>query len=87
MSLACYITFPSTYYTLRAEAVLRDMDFHFRLEPVPRALSSSCGTALRCECSQVEAVRKILEQTQVEFEGVHRLEVKSGKRKRNGLWF
>jgi len=51
MNNYCYLTFPTTYFALRSEAVLQETPLDFKLVPVPRSISSSCGTALRCSCA------------------------------------
>ncbi len=73
MDVHCYITFPTVYFTLRAEAVLSKEPYSFKLLPVPRDISSSCGTALRCSCEEVEVIIELFKKNLVEFESVHRL--------------
>ncbi|MBC7325005.1 MAG: DUF3343 domain-containing protein [Moorella sp. (in: Bacteria)] len=43
------ITFPSTYYALKAEKIVRGAGLQGRLIPMPRELSSLCGLALELE--------------------------------------
>jgi len=40
------MTFPSTYWSLAGERLLGAAGFRVRLRPVPRTLSSSCGSCL-----------------------------------------
>ena len=37
----CYLTFPTTYFALRSEAVLQETALAFKLVPVPRSISLS----------------------------------------------
>ncbi len=46
MSRPCYMVFPSTYWALKAERLLKEQGFVVRLRPVPRSISSSCGICL-----------------------------------------
>lgn len=64
----CYLTFPTVYFAIRTEAVLRETSFSFKLVPVPRSISSSCGTALRCSCADLTAIRETLTQANVSIE-------------------
>jgi hypothetical protein len=73
MNIHCYITFPTVYFALRAEALLAGKPQSFKMVPVPRAISSSCGTALRCSCRDAEMITELFKQNHVEFESVHRL--------------
>ncbi len=69
----CYLTFPTTYFALRSEAVLQETALTFKLVPVPRSISSSCGTALRCTCADLASIKSALEKAAVEIEGCFEL--------------
>ncbi len=74
MVSSCYITFTTTYFAIRAESVLKNQPYSFKMVPVPRSISSSCGTALRCSCDDISALKNILLQNDLELEGFYRLE-------------
>jgi hypothetical protein len=74
MSAYCYITFPTTYYAIRAESVLKGSPYNFKMVPVPRAISSSCGTAIRCICSDLAQITSYLIDINLELEGLYQLE-------------
>lgn len=73
MKIHCYITFPTVFFALRAESVLAENLCPFKMVPVPRSISSSCGTALQCSCEDVEKITELLNQGHVEFDSIHRL--------------
>ncbi len=74
MTSSCYITFPTIFYAIRAESILKDQACSFKMVPVPRSISSSCGTALRCDCSDIYQIREYLLEKNLELEGFYRLE-------------
>jgi len=74
MPHSCYITFPTTYYAIRAESLLRKNSYSFKMVPVPRVISSSCGTAMRCSCEDISAIRNILLQNELQLESFFKLE-------------
>ncbi len=74
MAFSCYITFPTTYFAIRAESVLKTQPYSFKMVPVPRSISSNCGTALRCSCEDITSIRSSLLQNGLEMEGFYRLE-------------
>ncbi len=74
MTANCYITFPTTFFAIKAESLLKNQPFVFKMVPVPRRISSSCGTALRCGCEEITAVREYLMHNGLELEGLYRLE-------------
>jgi len=67
------VLFPSTSGAIRAEKLAKEAGFTVKLIPVPRHLSYDCGVCLRCESTDVEAVRSLLERANVEFEEIHSL--------------
>ncbi len=74
MAYSCYITFPTTYFAIRAESLLKKEAYSFKMVPVPRSISSSCGTALRCECKDLSALKEFLLQNELELEAYYKLE-------------
>ncbi|MGM0688610.1 MAG: DUF3343 domain-containing protein [Bacillota bacterium] len=74
MANNCYITFPTTYYAIRAESLLRKHTYSFKMVPVPRVISSSCGTALRCSCEDIVTLRNILIQNELQLESIYKIE-------------
>ncbi len=74
MSFSCYITFPTTYYAIRAEKILSAEKYDFKMVPVPRSISSSCGTALKCTCEDLEIIKEMLIKENVECEKDYKIE-------------
>lgn len=72
----CYFTFPTTHQAIRAEKVLVKTKNEFKIVPVPREISSSCGVALRCTPGEVENIKACLEREAVLVEGFYTLEEK-----------
>jgi len=68
----CVVIFHSISGALRAEKLLKN-DFHIKLIPVPRHISSDCGICLRFEPSDEQQVRKVLEMGKVETQGIHQI--------------
>lgn len=66
--------FHSVSHALRAERIARRAGLKVKLIPVPRQLSSNCGTALRFDWPDEPTVRQALEEARMEIEAVHKLE-------------
>lgn len=77
-----YFTFPTTFQAIKAEKALTGEDWEFKMVPVPRSISSSCGTALRCRPEDAEPIRAFLRKTLVETDGYFELEEKVSSRSR-----
>jgi hypothetical protein len=73
MAISCYITFPTTFHAIRAESLLKKRDYTFKMVPVPRSISSSCGTALRCDCSDLLPISQYLTEHNTEMESFYQL--------------
>jgi hypothetical protein len=65
------VLFYSISSALRAEKLLKKEGFIIKLIPVPRHLSSDCGICLRFEQSEEARVRMILEESEVDIQGIH----------------
>lgn len=63
----------STGHAIRAEQVLNMSGIGCKLIPVPRHISSNCGTCVRVERTDVEAAQVALAKNKVEFESVHEI--------------
>jgi hypothetical protein len=68
-----YFTFPTIFQAIKAEKVLSKKDWSFKIVPVPRSISSSCGNALRCQPGDAGAIRLFLQDMFVEIDGYYEL--------------
>ncbi len=66
----CYVLFPSTYWALRGDKLLREAGLDVKLRPVPRELSSSCGICLEFNCETAAGVMRTLEDLDVVNDGL-----------------
>jgi hypothetical protein len=68
-----YVIFHTTSAVMQAEKRLLKAELKIKLVPVPREFSSDCGISLRFDWQQYEAVKGLLESSNIEIEGIHRL--------------
>lgn len=78
----CIITFNSTYHALKFEKIFKEKGLSVKLMPVPRQISSSCGTAAEISCDDEDNAIKITKEFDIEIDKLHRLE-----NKRESNWF
>ena len=69
----CYFTFSSTYQAIKAEKLLAGEKWRYKMVPVPRRISSSCGMALRCPPPDGEEIKVFLQAAGVSVEGSYEL--------------
>jgi hypothetical protein len=65
------VLFYSTSSALQVEKLLKGMGIVVKLIPVPRQLSSDCGISLRFDRPDESRIRTILENKQIETQGIH----------------
>lgn len=63
----------STSHALRAEKLLSAANIPSKLIPVPRHLSSDCGSCLRILGDDTEQATQILAASAIEIAGIHAL--------------
>jgi hypothetical protein len=66
--------FRSVSHALRAERIALQAGLKVKLIPVPRQLSSNCGTALRFDWPDETTIRRTLEEARMVIEAIHKLE-------------
>ncbi|MFC2038872.1 DUF3343 domain-containing protein [Chloroflexota bacterium] len=62
------VLFYTTSSVMRAEKLLKTMDYTIKLIPTPRQFSSDCGISLRFDWNHREKVKSILDESKVEFD-------------------
>lgn len=65
MSQYAVILFDSTHDAIRANKILREK-ISITLIPTPRIFSTSCGIALRFAVEDMELIRNLVEENQIE---------------------
>ncbi|KXZ40398.1 Protein of unknown function [Alkalithermobacter thermoalcaliphilus JW-YL-7 = DSM 7308] len=73
----CVVSFHSTYHALRFEDVFKNTDINIKLMPIPRQISSSCGTAAQFPCDRKEDILLICKQNDIQIDSVHKIEKES----------
>jgi len=62
------ILFPTSAHVMRAEKLLKDAGIPCRLIPVPRHLSSDCGTCLVVPGQETATTCSLLDTLRVEYD-------------------
>lgn len=74
----CIVTFHSTSQALTFEKVMKENKVGVKLMPVPRQVSSSCGTAAQIPCDLKNEIIKICLEQNIEIDEIHEIEGKQG---------
>lgn len=68
------MTFHSTHHALIFEKTFKNKGIEVRLMPVPRQVSSSCGTAAEFPCELIDRALIICKESSIEIDKVHKIE-------------
>ena len=63
----------STSHAIKGERVLKKAEIPNKLIPVPRHISSDCGSCLRVDLDNLERSKDLLEAAQVGVDGTHEI--------------
>lgn len=75
----CVVTFHVTQHALIFEKLMNEKGIPVKLMPVPRQVSSSCGTAAKIPCELELEIKKWCDDKDVPIDDFHKVQDKKGK--------
>lgn len=78
----CVVTFHVTQHALIFEKQLKEHELNVKLMPVPRQLSSSCGTAAMVNCEDEKKIHKICIEENIPIDKFHTIPIEKSNK-----WF
>lgn len=75
----CVITFEVTQHALIFEKAMKNISCNIKLMPVPRQISSSCGTAARIPCDKKDEILDLCKIENLPIDGFYKVEHKKKK--------
>ncbi|MEL7649638.1 MAG: DUF3343 domain-containing protein [Sedimentibacter sp.] len=66
-----YMTFKSVSYAMKVEAALKSCGINYKIIPVPRSISSSCGLCLRFKNEDMESLREAIKTNSLVYENIY----------------
>ena len=73
-------TFYSTHLALAFERELKSSEINLKITPVPRQISSSCGLSGRINGQDLEKVKKVCNDNQIEYEDIYQINEENFKK-------
>lgn len=74
------ITFNSTHQAMKAEDEFKQAELDFELIPTPRKISAECGFALLVRNTQPMIVKKLCDQTSIQFDLIYVIKNDKGEK-------
>lgn len=65
------MTFKSVSYAMKAEAALKKYDIQYKIIPVPRSISSSCGLCVRFYSDDIDKLKLIISNDSLAYENIY----------------
>lgn len=66
-----YMTFKSVSYAMKVEAALRNCNIKYKIIPVPRSISSSCGLCVRFSKEDMDNLKTIIAQQSLMYDNIY----------------
>ena len=66
-----YMTFKSVSYAMKVEATLKNCGVNFKIIPVPRSISSSCGLCVRFYKKDMENLKEIICKNSLVYDNIY----------------
>ncbi len=66
-----YMTFKSVSYAMKVESALKKYDIQYKIIPVPRSISSSCGLCIRFFGDDIDRLKSIIEDNSLIYEKIY----------------
>jgi len=65
------MTFKSVSYAMKMEACLKKYNIQYKVIPVPRSISSSCGLCVRFYKDDMDKLKSIAEKNSLVYEKIY----------------
>lgn len=69
----CVYSFENVNQAFSFEKLLKEEGLQVKLMPMPRQISTSCGTAARVDCEERETIDGLCKSLGVQTEGFHKI--------------
>lgn len=66
-----YMTFKSVSYAMKVEAALKKHNVKYKIIPVPRSISSSCGLCVRFYKNDLDVLKTIIASNSLIYDNIY----------------
>lgn len=68
------IAFNSTHHAIKSEKLIKAAGMEMITLPTPREISASCGMSIMFEIENIDAIKKMLDENNVDYRGFFQIE-------------
>lgn len=66
----CLVTFKSVMYAMQFEKLMKSKDIEFKLIPVPRSISSSCGMCGKFSMEKKDIILDLCDENNILYDNI-----------------
>jgi len=67
------VSFNSTHHAIRSEKIFMENNIKVSTLPTPREISSSCGISIRFSEENLQDIKELLENNQIQYNGIYKV--------------
>lgn len=67
------VSFNSTHHAIRLDKLLEESSVRVTTLPTPREITASCGISIRFLYEDIEKVKNILTENNIEYKGIYKI--------------
>lgn len=67
------VSFNSTHHAIRTDKLFEEKGIKSTTLPTPREITASCGISIRFLYEDIEKVREIIEENNIEYKGIYNI--------------
>ena len=74
------ISFNSTHQAIKCDKAFGKNEIDYTVLPTPRESSQSCGMSIRFGLEDIDTIKEIIDQNQIEYKSMYRIFKEDGKK-------
>lgn len=74
------ISFNSTHQAIKCDKIFDKNEMEYAVLPTPREITQSCGISIKFEIEDIDNIKNIIEENQIEYKGMFKIFKKDGKK-------
>ena len=74
------ISFNSTHQAIKCDKAFGKNEIDYTVLPTPREISQSCGMSIRFGLEDIDTIKEIIDQNQIEYKSMYRIFKEDGKK-------
>ena len=81
MSEMYRVSFNSTHQAIKCDKTFEKNEMDYAVLPTPREITQSCGISIKFSIGNIDNVKKIIDENQIEYKGIYKIvKLETGKK-------